>query len=144
MDWDYPDPYTREVTVQAADIDGMGHTNNACYVIWCEQCAWKHSASLGLTVGDYQKLDRGVAINKASYQYSLPSFVGEKLIVATWLTGCDQKLRLERRFQIINAESGETILRGHWLLICMTLSTGKATRLPKEFLDIYGAAVIET
>ena len=143
LDWDYSNPHTIETIVQSSDIDGMGHTNNASYVVWCERCAWKHSESLGLSLMDYQKMDRGVAINKAYYEYSVPSFEGDKLVVGTWLTDCDNKLRLQRRFQIVNSATGDTILRGHWLLICVALSSGKAARLPKQFSEIYGAAVIE-
>lgn len=143
LNWDYPNPHTYDVTVSANDIDGMGHANNACYVIWCEQCAWNHSESLGLSVLDYQRLDRGVAINKASYEYFLPSFENEKLLVGTWLTACDNKLRLERRFQMINPETEKTVLRGHWLLICMSLKTGRAAKFPQEFIDIYGGAIVE-
>lgn len=143
MDWNYPDPYTVEITVQSSDIDGMGHTNNASYVVWCEQCAWKHSESLGLSVADYQKLDRGVAINKANYEYSVPSFEGDKLVVGTWLTDCDNKLRLQRRFQIIHSATADTILQGHWLLICVALSSGKPARFPEQFIQIYGGAVVK-
>ena len=142
MNWDYPNPHTSNITARAADIDGMGHTNNACYVVWCEQSAWNHSELLGLSVKDYQELDRGVAINKAHYEYFLPSFEDEKLIVATWLTACDKKLRLERRFQMINSETQETVLRGHWQLICVSLSSGRAARFPQSFIDIYGGAVV--
>lgn len=143
MNWDYPQPYTKELTVEKDDIDGMGHANNACYVIWCEDCAWAHSESLGLSVKDYQNMDRGVAINKAAYEYFLPSFEGNNLTIGTWLTGCDRKLRLERRFQILNSTTGETVLRGQWNLICVTLSSGKASRFPKEFVEIYGNAVTD-
>jgi len=142
VNWDLPSPHTYDIEVQAGDIDGMGHANNACYVLWCEACAWKHSEELGLTVSDYQALDRGVAIHKASYEYLLPSFEGERLIAGTWLTACDNKLRLERRFQVLNLQTGDTVLRGHWQLICVTLSSGKACRLPQEFIDIYGGAVV--
>jgi len=45
MDWDYPTPFTHQLTVSRANIDGMGHANNACYVVWCEDCAWKHSGA---------------------------------------------------------------------------------------------------
>ena len=141
--WDYPAPFQLEITVQENDIDGMGHANNACYVVWCEKAAWSHSESLGLSVENYQQLDRGVAINKAQYEYFLPTFQGDSLIASTWLTACDRKLRLERRFQISNADTGQTVLRGHWQLIGVTLSTGKATRFPKEFIEIYGSAVVE-
>ena len=34
-------------------------------------------------------------------------------------------------------------LRGQWKLICVALSSGKASRFPKEFVEIYGNAVID-
>ncbi|MBL4582754.1 MAG: acyl-CoA thioesterase [Gammaproteobacteria bacterium] len=122
----------------------MGHANNACYVVWCEQCAWKHSEFLGLDIKDYQRLDRGVAIRKASYEYCLPAFENEDLLIATWLTACDGKFRLERRFQMINVITGQTVLRGHWELICVTLKGGRVTKFPKEFIELYGNAVVDT
>lgn len=142
FDWDFPNPHLHTIQVAEADIDGMGHANNACYVVWCEQCAWSHSQSLGLTVADYHRLDRGVAIRKASYEYCLPTFENEALRIGTWITACDRKLRMERRFQMINFATGKTVLRGHWQVICVTLSSGKATRLPSEFIEAYGNAVI--
>jgi len=93
-------------------------------------------------MADYQRLDRGVAIRKASYEYFLPTFESEELLIATWLTACDERLRLERRFQMINLRTGQTVQRGHWQLICVTLSSGKATRLPSDFIESYGKAVV--
>lgn len=142
INWDYPSPFTLGIKVAPSDIDGMGHTNNAAYVIWCETCAWKHSESLGLSIKDYQTLDRGVAIQHADYTYYLPSFQNDPLVVATWLISCDGKLRLQRRFQIVNKVNGQTLLRGQWDLVSVILSTGKPTRLPKRYVDTYSAAVI--
>lgn len=142
MDWDHPNPHIENVLVSEQDIDGMGHTNNACYVVWCEDCAWSHSRKLGLSVEDYHLLNRGVAIQHAEYDYELPSFAGDALQIATWLVHCDGKLRLERHFQIQNRDSGKTILRGRWVLICINMETGKPARFPTEFVDIYGGAVI--
>ncbi|MDP6651101.1 MAG: hypothetical protein QGF90_03160 [Gammaproteobacteria bacterium] len=79
---------------------------------------------------DYQRLDRGVSIHRANYEYLLPSFENDGLTIATWLTGCDRKLRLELVFQIINTATEQTVLRGSWQLICTALSTGKAVRFP--------------
>ncbi len=107
-----------------------------------EQCAWKHSEALGLSVSDYQTLDRGVAIHHAHYTYYLPCFENDPLLVATWLVHCDGKLRLERRFQIVNPLNGRTLLRGHWNLVSVVLSSGKPTRLPRLFVDTYSAAVV--
>jgi acyl-CoA thioester hydrolase len=137
IDWSYPAPFTYQQVVSKSHIDGLSHTNNACYVKWCEAVAWRHSNALGLDIADYRRLDKAMALHRAEYQYCLPSYAGEELIVATWLTHSDQKLRLERQFQINNLNTGSCIMRAKWWLICVTLSTGKATRFPREFLACY-------
>ena len=142
--WDYSGPHVHPIKIVKSDIDGMGHANNACYVIWCEQSAWNHSEILGRGIKDYQRLNRGVAIRKASYEYFLPSFENEDLLIATWLTACDGKFRIERRFQMINLDTGQTIQRGHWELICVALSSGKVTKFPNEFTERYGNAVVSS
>ena len=142
--WDYSGPHVHPIRIVKSDIDGMGHVKNACYVVWCEQCALNHSEFLGLGIKDYQRLNRGLAIRKASYEYFLPSFENEDLLIATWLTACDGKFRIERRFQMINLATGQTVQRGHWELICVTLSSGKVTKFPNEFTERYGNAVMSS
>ena len=141
---DYSVPHVHRIRIVKSDIDYMGHATNACYVIWCEQSAWNNSKFLGLCIEDYQRLNRGVAIRKASYEYFLPSFENEDLLIATWLTACDGNFRLERRFQMINLATGQTVQRGHWELICVTLSSGKVTKFPNEFTERYGNAVVSS
>lgn len=138
MNWIYPTPFFNDIEVAPGDIDGLNHANNGCYVVWCEQVAWKHSEYLGLSVDDYRELDKGMVLHKAEYEYFLPSILGDTLLFGTWLTQCDNKLRLERQFQAINAKSGETVMRACWSLVCATLSTGKASRFPDQFIAAYG------
>ena len=82
-----------------------------------------HSEFLGLSIKDYQHLDRCVAIRKASYEYFLPSLKNEDLLITTWLTASDGKFRLDRRFQMIKHATGQTVQRGHWELICVNLKS---------------------
>lgn len=140
--WDYPAPYTITQTVEDAHIDGLQHTNNTVYVKWCEQIAWAHSQSLGMDLACYQRLNRAMAITKAEYHYLRASRANDKLTIATWLVNWDAKLTMERRFQIIREHDGQTILRGVMHFACIELSTGKPRRLPKEFIEGYGAAVL--
>jgi acyl-CoA thioester hydrolase len=137
LTWDYPDPFTLTLAPAAADIDGLNHTNNAVYVRWCEQVGWAHSEALGLDIADYQRLDRAMAIRRGSYDYLLPTFEGEQLTLATWLVGGDAKLSMERRFQLIRNSDQATVLRGHWDLVCIEISSGRARRMPAEFLAAY-------
>ena len=143
MAWDYPQPFTLTVAPVAGDIDGLNHTNNAVYVRWCEQIGWAHSAALGLTIDDYRRLDRAMAIRRGTYDYLLPTFLGEELTLATWLVGGDGKLTMERRFQLVRQSDQATVLRGHWDLVCIEMNSGRARRMPPEFLAVYVPQVVE-
>jgi acyl-CoA thioester hydrolase len=142
LTWDYPQPFTLDLVPQAADIDGLNHTNNAVYVRWCEQVGWAHSEALGLSIQDYQRLDRAMAIRRGEYDYLLPTVLGEALILATWLVGGDGKLSMERRFQLVRASDGVTVLRARWELVCIDISGGRVRRMPPEFLDAYMPQVV--
>ncbi len=144
MEWDLEAPFTLAVRPQPADIDGLNHTNNAVYVQWCEKVAWAHSESLGLSLADYQRLDRAMAIRRGEYDYLLPSLLGEALLLGTWLTGSDGKLAMERRFELKRAADGVTLMRGRWELICIEMSSGKPKRMPAEFVEVYGAALAQS
>ena len=142
MNWDYAHPFTLPRVPVAADIDGLNHTNNAVYVRWCEQIGWAHSESLGLGLEDYRRLDRAMAIRRGEYDYILPTFENEELLLATWLVGGDGKLSMERRFQLVRASDRATVLRGRWDLVCIEIGSGKPRRMPQEFLDTYMPAII--
>jgi acyl-CoA thioester hydrolase len=140
--WDHPNPHTLRTRVTPADIDGLNHTNNAVYVKWCEQVAWAHSVELGLDLARYQTLDRAMAITHSEYHYLQASREGEEVAVATWIVDWDKKLTMARRFQVIRIEDGVTLLRASMRFACIELSTGKPRRLPKEFIEGYGPAVL--
>ena len=142
LDWDYSNPFTLARNPQAADIDGLQHTNNAVYVRWCEQAGWAHSEALGLALDDYRHLDRAMAIRRGEYDYLLPTFLGEALVLGTWLVAGDGKLSMARRFQLIRERDGATVLRGRWDLVCIELSSGKPRRMPQAFLDAYMPVVV--
>jgi acyl-CoA thioester hydrolase len=142
FDWDHPQPYTMALSPAAGDIDGLDHTNNAVYVQWCEKIGWAHSEALGLGLADYRRLDRAMAIRRSEYDYILPTAAGDALLLATWLYATDGKLAMERRFQLVRASDGATVLRGRWELICIEISSGRARRMPAEFCEVYLPAVV--
>jgi len=142
MTWDYPNPFTIPAVPQAQDIDGLNHTNNAVYVQWCEKAGWAHSEALGLTLQDYQRLDRAMAIRRGEYDYLLPTLMGEPLTLATWILAGNGKLMMERRFQLVRDRDQATVLRGRWDLVCIELSSGLPRRMPTEFCDVYLPAIV--
>jgi len=141
--WDIPAPHTFTTRVAAPDIDGLNHTNNAVYVNWCQQVAWAHSVALGLDLARYRELDRAMAITRSEYDYLQASREGDEVVVGTWIVGWDRKLTMERRFQVIRPADGATLLRARMRFVCIALSSGRPRRMPKEFLEGYGPAVLD-
>lgn len=142
MNWDREKPFLWETRVTAAHIDGLGHVNNAVYLQWLEQCAWKHSESLGLSLDSYQELDRAMVIRRHELDYLQAAFEGDDLIVATWITDMQKRTRLTRSFQIVRKQDGVTLLRAKSYFVCMAISDGRPKRMPDSFVDSYGSALI--
>lgn len=142
LQWDFPGPHILRTRVEPADIDGLNHTNNAVYVDWCQRAAWGHSVALGLDLERYRALDRAMAITYSEYHYLQASREGDEVAVATWIVDWDRKLTMSRRFQVIRLSDGVTLLRAAMRFACIELSSGRPRRLPPEFMQGYGPAVL--
>lgn len=142
VQWDYPDPHLLHTRVAPGDIDGLQHTNNAVYVRWCEQVAWSHSMALGLDLDAYQRLDRAMAITRSEYRYLQASREGDEIIAATWIVSWDGRLTMHRHFQVVRSSDAVTLMRGEMTFACIELSSGRPRRLPAEFIEGYGPAVL--
>ena len=97
--WDLPDPFLFDVRVRDDEVDGLGHTNNAVYLQFCERCAWAHADAVGTSWYEWRDLDRAMAVRRSELEYLAPSYAGEELRVANWLVRMDGRLRATRRFQ---------------------------------------------
>lgn len=143
MGWDQADAFVIDLEVTAEHIDELGHANNAVYVSWLERCAWQHSRSLGLGVEDYRRLDRAMAVLRHEIDYLAAAYEGDRLQLATWIVESDQRLKMKRHFQLVRPVDGVTLLRAQTTFVCIEMSTGKPKRMPAEFIEGYGRALVE-
>jgi len=135
--WDWPDPFIHEVQVEPRHIDDFQHTNNVVYLSWMAKTAWEHSKALGIDFAFYKRLNRGMVVRRHELEYLAASHEGQRVLVATWITGNDGRLRLRRRFQMVNADTGQTLLRGLSDFVCIDIESGRATRMPPQFIVAY-------
>ena len=142
MNWDRPAPFVIALTVQPDDIDGLGHANNAVYVTWLERCAWQHSQHLGLDLATYRQLDRAMAVVRHEIDYLASAREGDELELGTWILDWDRRLKMTRQFQLLRPRDGAVLLRASTTFVCIELSSGKPKRMPAEFLDGYGQAIV--
>lgn len=144
MSWELSNPFVIDIQVTADDIDGLGHANNAVYVSWLERCAWRHSQFLGLDLVEYRRLDRAMAVLRHEVDYLASAYEDQQLQMATWIVESDQRLKMDRRFQLIRPADGVTLLRAKTTFVCIELSSGKPKRMPREFVEGYGRALPST
>lgn len=135
--WSKGRPFVQSLRPTGSEIDGLGHTNNAVYVQWCQAVAWAHSQALGLSMADYQRLNRAMVIRSAHYDYLQATFLNEDLKLATWLESSESALAMHRQFQLRRATDDTLVLRAQWDLVCIEVSSGKPKRLPPEFVRAY-------
>jgi acyl-CoA thioester hydrolase len=125
------------MTVLDSHQDAFGHTNNVAYLEWLETAAWAHSEALGLNIAAYYDLGCGCVVRKHELNYCLPSYVGEELAIGTWISANDGKLSTTRDYQIIRLHDNKTILTGRTHFVTVDMQTGKAKRMPPEFIRAY-------
>lgn len=133
MSWDLPEPFVHRRVVVHAEIDGYGHVNNAMYVAWLDDCAWAHSIERGISPELCRSLNRGMAVWRTQLHYLRSALEGDEIEVGTWPVLNDNRLRIQRRFQVRRVGDGETLLRALLHYVCIDLQTGRAKRMPHEF-----------
>lgn len=135
--WDWPDPHVVTLEVVASDIDAYDHVNNSVYLSWFDKAAWSHSAALGISVEECVRIRRGMAAHRAEIDYQKAAVLGDQVSVATWILSTDNRLRVERRFQVRRATNAETLARARTDYVCINLDSGRACRMPESFAKAY-------
>ena len=94
-------------------------------------------------IDDYRRLDRAMAVLRHEIDYLAAAYEGDLLQLGTWISESDQRLKMKRNFQLIRPADGATLLRAQTTFVCIELSSGKPKRMPPEFIDGYGKALVQ-
>jgi len=137
LQWDRSNPFIIEITVAEDCVDGYGHVSNYHFIRWMTECAFAHSAAVGLPESTCREMGRGMAVRDIKVHLSGSAYKGDRLQVANWISSSDGKLRASRQFQVINLENGKTLARGEFDFACTNLDNGRPVRMPDEFSSSY-------
>jgi acyl-CoA thioester hydrolase len=138
MPFGHPSPHVIELEVEAQDIDAYDHVNNAVYLTWLDRAAWSHSAALGVPLEQCLRVRRGMAALRTEIDFVRAALAGDRVRVATWIAGGD-RLRVERRFEVLRAADDATLARARTEYVCINLDSGRAVRMPELFTRAYVA-----
>jgi len=137
--WELPGAHVIELAVEPQDIDAYGHVNNAVYLTWLDRVAWSHSAALGIPVERCVERRRGMAAQRIEIEYLKAALAGDAVALGTWIVASDARLRVVRRFQVRRVGDGATLARARVDYVCINLDSGRAARMPEEFVHAYVA-----
>ena len=137
FDWDYKNPHILEFQVLKENIDVLGHVNNKVYLDWCEIVSWDHSKSLGISPETYKDLRCAFVVIKNKIEYLGSLFENDSIIISTWITKTDSRLKLSRFFQVIRLEDNKTVFRSNVDYVCISLDTYKPIRMPELLKKAY-------
>lgn len=121
-------PHLHDIAVHAADIDELGHVNNATYLTWVQAAVLGHWRALAPL--DAVAAYRWVAI-KHEIIYRRPAFLGDVLAAAVVL----ERVRRESAYYETLIHRGSELIaeaRSRWC--CMDATTLRPARLPQEIV----------
>ena len=119
--------FERAITPQPADIDELGHVNNAVYVRWIQDIATAHWRAVARAAD----VDRYVwMVTRHEIDYRRASKLGEALTARTWV-GEPQGARFDRFVEIVGADGRVRVsARTVWALV--DLATMRPIRIQPE------------
>jgi acyl-CoA thioester hydrolase len=131
--------YRRTRVVQAADLDGLGHVNNAVWVRFVVELADAHSTALGFGYKGTRELGGLWIVRRHEIDYHASAGEGETLVEQTWVSRM-RGARSVRQARFTREAGGELLLASttHWAYV------DPATQRPRRIHPTLLAAFTET
>lgn len=119
--------FTLEIVPNAADIDELGHVNNAVWVRWIQDIAtahWRAAAAPG-------HIDAYVwVVVRHEIDYLGNVGAGEAVTARTWVGDAPKGARFDRHVEF--AAHGKTVVRARTTWAIIDRVSGRVLRVPKD------------
>ena len=118
-------PFELNISINASDIDELGHVNNVVYLSWVQDVAVAHWAFL--TTSEHRAQFVWVAL-RHEIDYAAPALLGDAITARTW-TGTVRGLRCHRHTEIIRTEDRKVLAVASTQWCPLDRATGRPARL---------------
>lgn len=126
--------FSLPITVQATDIDALGHVNNVVYLRWMQEAAAAHWEAAATP--ELQGLVSWVVV-RHEIDYKAPAFDGERLVARTWV-GEPAGATWERFIRIRHTEGDRLLARGRSVYAALDRATGRPRRVDAQLREPFG------
>jgi acyl-CoA thioester hydrolase len=121
-------PFEMKITAADADIDELGHVNNAAWVRWIQDMATAHWSA----VADPAHVDAYVwVVIRHEIDYLRAVLPGETVTGRTWVGEAPKGARFDRHVEFLGAD-GKPRVRAKTTWAIIDKATGKPLRVPPE------------
>lgn len=127
------------MTVDARDIDVLGHASNVAYIRWVQDVARAHSEHVGWGHDEYVALGAVFVVRRHEIDYLRPAVRGDDLELATWIEGF--KAATSLRVTLIACD-GVPVARARTTWALVSTDSGRPSRIPAEVRDAFAEPVL--
>jgi acyl-CoA thioester hydrolase len=122
------EPFTQIFTPIPADIDELGHVNNAVWVRWIQDMATAHWAAVAALdhIATYIWV-----VTRHEIDYRGNVALGESVTGRTWIEAAPKGAQFDRRVEFTNA-AGKVIVSANTTWAMLDKATGRLVRVPME------------
>jgi acyl-CoA thioester hydrolase len=121
-------PFERRITAQAADIDELGHVNNAAWVRWIQDMATAHWDA----VAPREHRDAFVwVVIRHEIDYLRAAGPGETVTGRTWVGEAPRGARFDRHVEFVG-DDGKVRVRAKTTWAIVDKVSGRPLRVPPE------------
>lgn len=131
-----PEIYEYRHTVVKDEIDVLDHANNVAYVEWLQAAAMAHSTAQGWPGQRYQDLGLGWVVRSHFIEYLRPAYVGDEIVVRTWVATMSKATSI-RRYRLIRPADGALLATAETRWAFINFATRQPLRIPKEVAESF-------
>jgi acyl-CoA thioester hydrolase len=121
-------PFELRITAREADIDELGHVNNAAWVRWIQDVATAHWRA----VSRAEHVEAYVwVVIRHEIDYLRAVLPGETVIARTWVGEAPKGARFDRHVEFLG-EDGKPRVRARTTWAILDKASGRPLRVPPE------------
>ena len=128
-----PDAYELTVSVDAADIDPLGHVNNIVYLRWVQTAATAHWRAIAPPA---EQDELAWMVVRHEIDYHAAAAPGDDVILRTWI-GVAVGLKFERFTEILRASDRKQLAAARTLWVPIDRKSGRPKRVSPAVRNLF-------
>jgi acyl-CoA thioester hydrolase len=127
--------YSKSFVIPQTAIDENGHVNNVAYVQWMQDIAVEHYEAIG-GMDPMRAVGAMWVVREHRIEYLLPAFLGEEIVVKTWIENI-RRVRSLRKYEFIRKSDGRVLVRGETDWVFIDSQTSMPRAIPEEVSKVF-------